>query len=193
ILSIDAHFDFSDFDQKLRALTANLTESGEVISTLPSVDPSGVGIGFRLLYGSTLDAEAVGAIAPEAKVSSLRRVEDSGAPLSGQPRAAVLHEDEDVSLRSVSATVRVDIAKLDSVMNTIGELLIEKNQLESLTRTFPGRTGLELMRIARNLDRKLNELQKTAIELRMVPVGQIYTKLSRSVRKLARELNKDIE
>src|SRR5438105_5966721 len=150
ILSIDAHFDFSDFDQKLRALTAKLTESGEVISTLPSVDPSGVGIGFRLLYGSTLDAEAVGAIAPEAKVSSLRRVEDSGPPLSGQPRAAVLHEDEDVSLRSVSATVRVDIAKLDSVMNTIGELLIEKNQLENLTRTFPGRTGLELMRIARN-------------------------------------------
>src|SRR5205085_10329236 len=100
-----------------------------------------------------------------------------------------VHGEEDVSLRSVAATVRVDIAKLDSVMNTIGELLIEKNALETLTRTVSGRQSLELTRISRNLDRKLNELQKTAIELRMVPVGQIYTKLDSNVRKLAREFN----
>ena len=43
------------------------------------------------------------------------------------------------------------------------------------------------------MTRKLNELQKLAIDLRMVPVGQIFSKVSRSVRKLARELNKDIE
>ena len=48
-------------------------------------------------------------------------------------------------------------------------------------------------KIARNLDRKLNELQKSVIEIRMVPVGQIYSKLSRTVRKLARELRKEIE
>ena len=51
----------------------------------------------------------------------------------------------------------------------------------------------ELGKIARNLDRKLNELQKSVIEIRMVPVGQIYSKLSRTVRKLARELRKEIE
>jgi two-component system chemotaxis sensor kinase CheA len=193
IFSVEARFDFSDFDQKLRALTATLTESGEVISTLPSVDPSGSGIGFRLLYGTAHDAAAVAGIAKDAKITSLRKVEDRGPPLSGQPRAAVLHEEEELSLRSASATVRVDIAKLDSVMNTIGELLIEKNQLETLTRSLAGRQAHELMRITRNIDRKLNELQKTGVELRMVPVGQIYTKVSRNVRKLARELNKDIE
>jgi len=176
IFSIEAQFDFADFDQKLRALALKLSESGEVLSTLPSVDPSGTGIGFRLLYGSTLEENAVVRIAADAKVMSLR-VEDSGPPLSGQPRAAVLHEEEDLSLRSASATVRVDIAKLDSLMNIIGEL-------HGLTR-----------RLEKNRDvaRKLNELQKLAIDLRMVPVGQIYSKLSRSVRKLARELNKDIE
>jgi two-component system chemotaxis sensor kinase CheA len=54
-------------------------------------------------------------------------------------------------------------------------------------------TSHELGKIARNLDRKLNELQKSVIETRMVPVGQIYSKLSRTVRKIARELNKEIE
>jgi len=175
IFSVEQRFDFSDFDKKLRALTAKLTESGEVISTLPSADPGG-GIGFRLLYGSTLEAAKVAAIAPDAKITALRKV-----------------EEEEISLRSVSATVRVDIGKLDLVMNTIGELLIEKNQIEVLARSLDGRQRSALATVARNLDRKLNELQKTAIELRMVPVGQIYTKISRNIRKLARELDKNIE
>ena len=41
ILAVEARFDFSDFDQRLRALSAKLSESGEVISTLPAVDASG--------------------------------------------------------------------------------------------------------------------------------------------------------
>jgi two-component system chemotaxis sensor kinase CheA len=160
IYSIEMRFEFTDFDEKLRAITAKLNESGEVMSTLPSVDPSGTGIGFRLLFGSALDEKAVDAIAPGAKIKSLR----------------VLQEDE-ISLRSASPTVRVDIAKLDALMNIIGELhtltaKVEKN---------------------RDLTRKLNELQKLAVDLRMVPVGQIYAKVSRSVRKLARELSKDID
>ncbi len=194
ILAIEARFDFSDFDQRLRELTAKLNESGEVISTLPAVDPSGSGIGFRLLYGSTLDESGAAAIAPGTKVMSLRKSGAAASQAAGGLRARrSTDEEEEVSLRSVSPTVRVDIGKLDSVMNIIGELLIERNQLEALTRTVSSRQAHALTKISRNLDRKLNELQKSAIELRMVPVGQIYSKLSRSVRKLARELNKNIE
>src|SRR5206468_11878006 len=105
--------------------------------------------------------------------------------------------DEDLSLRSLSQTVRVDIAKLDHVMNIVGELIIERTQLEALTRSHEVQQvrmlSHELTKLSRNLDRKLNELQKSVIETRMVPVGQIYSKLSRTVRKVARELNKEIE
>ncbi|HEX7191803.1 MAG TPA: chemotaxis protein CheA, partial [Thermoanaerobaculia bacterium] len=105
--------------------------------------------------------------------------------------------DDDLSLRSLSQTVRVDIAKLDHVMNIVGELIIERTQLETLTRSHEVQQvrmlSHELTKISRNLDRKLNELQKSVIETRMVPVGQIYSKLSRTVRKVARELNKEIE
>jgi two-component system chemotaxis sensor kinase CheA len=82
-------------------------------------------------------------------------------------------------------------------MNIVGELIIERTQLETLTRSPEVQQvrmlSHELTKISRNLDRKLNELQKSVIETRMVPVGQIYSKLSRTVRKLARELNKEIE
>lgn len=219
ILSVEVTFDFADFDERLRALTQSLSEAGEVISTLPAIPTGNVnGIAFRLLYGSILDAAAVQALAPEALVTSLRKTESATAsspalpsgiypPLdpsifeSGTVAPPVAAIEEDVSLRSLSQTVRVDISRLDHVMNIVGELIIEKTQLEALARmlsaagaTQQGRLAShELGKIARNLDRKLNELQKSVIEIRMVPVGQIYSKLSRTVRKLARELNKEIE
>ena len=198
ILAVEVTFDFSDFDERLRALTANLSDGGEVISTLPAIPTGNVnGIAFRLLYGSTLDAPAVAILAPEANVSSLRK---SGAASVPAALAAVVPEiapEEEVSLRSLSQTVRVDIARLDHVMNIVGELIIEKTQLETLARAMTQQQARmashELGKISRNLDRKLNELQKSVIEIRMVPVGQIYSKLSRTVRKLARELHKEIE
>jgi two-component system chemotaxis sensor kinase CheA len=197
ILSVEVTFDFSDFDERLRALTAALSEAGEVISTLPAI-PSGNlnGIAFRLLYGSTLDAAAVQILAPDAAVLSLRKAASPAAPRAAAATAEPIVEEE-MSLRSLSQTVRVDIARLDHVMNIVGELIIEKTQLESLTRSMAAQQARmashELGKISRNLDRKLNELQKSVIEIRMVPVGQIYSKLSRTVRKLARELNKEIE
>jgi two-component system chemotaxis sensor kinase CheA len=198
ILSVEVRFDFADFDEKLRALSAGLSESGEVISTLPAIDNTGGnGIAFRLLYGSTLNEAAVSVLAPEARVISLRRAVAPvvrGAADVTPPSEA---PEEDLSLRSLSQTVRVDIAKLDHVMNIVGELIVEKTQLDTLTRAVETQqtrmTAHELTKIARNLDRKLNELQKSVIETRMVPVGQIYSKLSRTVRKVARELNKEIE
>jgi two-component system chemotaxis sensor kinase CheA len=199
ILSIEVIFELTDFDERLRALTQTLSEAGEVISTLPALDTSGgTGIAFRLLYGSTLNDAAVAAIATEGKVLSLRKAtspaEMGASDISLPSEIAV---EEDLSLRSVSQTVRVDIGKLDHVMNIVGELIIEKTQLETLTRLAEQQavrmTAHELTKITRNLDRKLYELQKSVIDIRMVPVGQIYSKLSRTVRKVARELNKEIE
>jgi len=199
ILAIEQTFDFSDFDEKLRALTTTLNEAGEVISTLPALDSSGgTGIAFRLLYGSTLNDAAVGALAPAATVANLRKL---SAPVTTLEEGGVAMPesipDDDLSLRSMSQTVRVDIAKLDHVMNIVGELIIEKTHLEGLARTLDQQQSRlllhELGKISRNLDRKLSDLQKSVIDIRMVPVGQIYAKLSRTVRKVARELNKEIE
>lgn len=193
IYSIEVTFDFSDFDERLRALTAILNDGGELISTLPAIDPSGgAGISFRLLYGTSMSEEEVASLAgPEAGVKALRK---ATAPAMIAPDAAV---EEELSLRSVSRTVRVDISKLDHVMNIVGELIIERTQLEAIQRTLhtQGNRAMahELAKIARNFDRKLNDLQKSVIDVRMVPIGQVYAKLTRTVRKVARELGKEID
>lgn len=198
ILSIEMSFDFATFDEKLRAATNSLNESGEVISTLPSLDPSGSGSGiaFRLLYGTMLpESEVASRLDPETSVRSIRKGE--AEPVAIDEPAIPEPAEEELSLRSVSRTVRVDIGKLDSVMNIVGELIVAKTHLENLTRNLGVRgekvSGQELIKIARNLDRKLSELQRSVIEIRMVPVGQVYARLARTMRKLARDLGKEIE
>jgi len=106
--------------------------------------------------------------------------------------------DADASLRSVSQAVRVDIHKLDRLMNLVGELVLVKTSLlEIAERLRAGdestTLGLELHRESRSLDRKLNELQGGILEVRMVPLGQIFDKLARMVRKLGRELGKQVD
>lgn len=187
VFSVSVSFAFDSFDTDLRTVNDTLAKAGEVISTLPSVDPSAPDrLGFRLLFGTELSLEEVRDLAGDGDVSPLST--GARAPAAG---------DEDISLRSIGQTVRVDIARLDHVMNVVGELLIERAHLENLSRSEGmdrnHAIAQELLKLSRNLDRRLGDLQRSVIEMRMVPVGQIYAKLSRAIRKIARELGKEIE
>ncbi len=140
---------------------------------------------------------------PEARrLSSIRPPSDS-APARGHlterrsviPRASGTIAE--VSLRSVTQTVRVDIRKLDLLMNIVGELSIVRNAIGRLTdsvRKDPAmrETGIELYRLHRGFERHLAELQSGILEVRMVPLGQLFDKLARVVRQISREADKDV-
>ncbi len=83
-------------------------------------------------------------------------------------------------------------------MNVVGELALVRTGVAQIAARLrageePGRIGLDLFREARLLDRKLAELQGGLLEVRMVPLGQVFDKLSRMVRRLTRELGKEID
>jgi two-component system, chemotaxis family, sensor kinase CheA len=109
--------------------------------------------------------------------------------------------ESDASLRSLTQTVRVDIGRLDGLMNTVGELLLIKSNLQRLAESArlegvltPSRLWVqELARETRLLERKLDALQQGLLEARMVPVGQVFDKLARLVRRLTREAGKEID
>ncbi|HEY0093807.1 MAG TPA: chemotaxis protein CheA, partial [Archangium sp.] len=108
---------------------------------------------------------------------------------------------ESESLRSLSQTVRVDIGRLDALMNTVGELLLIKANLQRMAETarqegpaaLSKMWGQELGRETRQLERKLDALQQGLLEARMVPVGQVFDRLARLVRRIARESGKEID
>lgn len=107
-------------------------------------------------------------------------------------------EPEVASLRSASQAVRVDIRKLDRLMNVVGELVLVKVSLGAVAERLKLEGGdpvlsAELHRANRSLERKLAELQSGILEVRMVPLEQVFDKLVRMVRKIAREVGKEIE
>jgi two-component system chemotaxis sensor kinase CheA len=92
----------------------------------------------------------------------------------------------------------VDIRKLDALMNAVGELVLAKTNVARIADRLrsgeePARLGLELHRESRVLDRKLAELQGGILDVRMVPLGQVFDKLARMVRKATRELGKEVD
>jgi two-component system chemotaxis sensor kinase CheA len=103
----------------------------------------------------------------------------------------------DVSLRSVSQTVRVDIRKLDHLMNIVGELAIVRSAILRLTERVRNNPelrnlGTEMHRLHRAFDRHLTQMQNGILEVRMVPLGQVFEKLARVVRQISREHDKQV-
>ncbi len=104
---------------------------------------------------------------------------------------------QDPTVRSVSQTVRVDIRKLDHLMMLVGELAIVKTAMSRLAERMRAQSELrrptgELLRLHKSFERHLLLLQDAILEVRMVPLGQVFDKLARVVRQFSRELSKDV-
>jgi two-component system chemotaxis sensor kinase CheA len=82
-------------------------------------------------------------------------------------------------------------------MNLVGELVIQRGAIAAiaaqlLAEPASARFGRELGKLHKTLDRKLQELQAGVLEVRMVPLRQVFEKLSRVVRRLRRDSGKDV-
>ncbi|MBS2013788.1 MAG: chemotaxis protein CheA [Deltaproteobacteria bacterium] len=105
--------------------------------------------------------------------------------------------ERELTLRSVTQTVRVDIRKLDHLMNIVGELAIVRGvvaRLSERVRLDPGLKEIapDLHRLHRSFERHLAQMQNGILEVRMVPLGQVFDKLARIVRQISREHDKQV-
>jgi len=87
-------------------------------------------------------------------------------------------------------TVRVDTARLDQIMNMVGELVLVRNRLVSLGIS---REDEAMSKALANLDLVTSDLQGAVMKTRMQPIKKVFGRFPRVVRDLARSLNKDIE
>jgi two-component system chemotaxis sensor kinase CheA len=219
---IDSIFEIAAFEEGLSELSAAVREVGEVVSTLPSPgDAPETQIRFSLLVATEIDCDHLGerldfpntavrgirvgegrveAKPPEASASEPASAA-SAAPApheTGGESSTASHRPEVESLRSVGETVRVDIRKLDELMNLVGEIVIQRNAIAAVAQRLAAdaqtaRIGAELGKTHKLLERKLKELQDGVLDVRMVPLRQIFEKLSRVVRRLRRDLDKRVE
>jgi two-component system chemotaxis sensor kinase CheA len=217
IVLVESAFEIISFEEGLSELSAAIREIGEVLSTLPAPGEAPESqIRFSLLTATDLPMGELSSRLnfPNASARLVLRGRDSGEaqppqePLAApetrpetRPQAARPdggnENDRIQSLKSISDTVRVDIRKLDELMNLVGELAILRGAIGDIVQRLLSdsqttRIGSDLSKVYKSLDRRLKGLQASVLEVRMVPLRQVFDKISRVLRGLRREIDKDV-
>jgi|JI7StandDraft_1071085.scaffolds.fasta_scaffold00462_17 two-component system chemotaxis sensor kinase CheA len=94
---------------------------------------------------------------------------------------------------SEASTVRVDIQKIDSLVNLVGELVITQSMLTLIGAEVQGHTAEKLQTALRELERNTREIQEAIMSIRMLPLSFVFNRFPRVVRDLSAKLKKQVE
>ncbi len=106
----------------------------------------------------------------------------------GQPAAA----------KSVDSTIRVDVTRLDTLMNLVGELVLGRNRLSQISHQMNEQydnvpISRELLETNSHIDFITTELQMAVMKTRMVPIAKVFNKIPRLIRELSKEMKKEMD
>ena len=190
-----------------------LDEIGDVIKSVPpaeDLEQEKFERSFDIVLATASDAEAV-----TNAVDTVSEIEDIGVeeldpdalakpaePAPAAPAAAAAPAAKKAAApakkegakaapkkQHQSQSVRVDIEKLDTLMNLMGELVINKVRLEQIGQTH---RMSDLMETLEQMDRVTGDLQNIVMKVRMVPVSAVFNRFPRMVRDVSKELGKEI-
>lgn len=128
--------------------------------------------------------ETAASTAPAKTEATSAKAEVSGAASSNKASA------KSTGTGTPSRTIRVDIERLDVLMNLFSELLIDRVRLEQLANDAKNQ---ELTDTVEHMSRVSSDLQNIVLKLRMVPVDTVFNRFPRMVRDLAKSLDKKID
>lgn len=189
-----------------------LEANGEVIKSNPSVEDienERFESSFEVVYLSQASGETIQSMI--ANISEIEQVIVESIDVDALPKKEMASARKEVSAavsqqvqKQTAAkpgsgsgakkaashkTIRVDIERLDVLMNLFSELVIDRGRLEQLARESG---NSELQETVEHMSRISGDLQNIILTMRMVPVEQVFNRFPRMVRDLAKELNKKI-
>jgi two-component system chemotaxis sensor kinase CheA len=174
-------------------VAAPMGDSGEATSEPLSVE----------IYGPDQSPSPLGAergddlVAAGPPGPAERRQADLGAEVRGLPQSDRMTVAGD-RLKAALQTIRIDVSRLDELMNLVGELVVHKTRLQQSAATLAVRLGDDPL--ARQADedaqqfaRIAGQLQDQVTGLRMLPIETIFNRFPRVVRDIASRLGKDVQ
>jgi len=176
-----------------------LAQFGEVLASLPPVEEledEKFGDEFQVTIATREPKEKVKkallAIAEISDVTAETLLEPrAGAGLKGEVKEAARTDDRTrMTVAKKTQSVRVNIARLDVLMNLVGELVINRTRLSEIESVFE---SAELREALDQTARLTAELQDEVMKTRMVPVEHIFNRFPRMMRDLAKSQGKDIK
>lgn len=189
-------FDFS-FYLASEAELEKIVEVSKAVSEIEEV------VGEKVKYKELTAAaakkeEAEAAAAKEAeKAQSTEVVPAAAAPAAAQTKQTQAAKKQAPGKPVTNRTVRVDIEKLDALMNQVSELIIAKNSLVSIGSSSDGGTGGSNSQAFHEqieyLERITTGLHESVMKVRMVPIESVVQKFPRMIRDLSKKLDKKME
>lgn len=140
-------------------------------------------------------------LASEGKLTSKTKNTSAAQPAAAPaPQAAPKQEAAKPTHQAtqVEQTIRVDVSRLDSLVNLVGELVLSRNMLSQiageLENKFENEYLVEQLLVATNsIGMNTTELQLAIMKTRMIAIGKVFNKFPRVVRDIARDTGKEIE
>lgn len=190
-----------------------LEQLGEIIKSEPSVndlEEENFDTSFQLVFVSKSEkqeiAEKVNKVSEidQVKIEEIHVIqEDKQQPLEAPVDQRVGKNDEAQPKKKAKAkdkvgqkqpaarkTIRVNIDRLDILMNLFEELVIDRGRLEQISQEL---NHNDLKETVERMTRVSGDLQNIILNMRMVPIDSVFNRFPRMIRQLARELNKEIE
>jgi len=181
-----------------------LEEEGEIVKSIPSVqdleEGKFEGCFHLLLITKDSEQDLLESINKISEVGLDKIIEIDGTilhsshhleskPVSKQDQTAK-EETESRNGHRMRKTIRVDIERLDVLMNLVGELVMHKGCLEQISASnkIP-----QLNETIEQMDRISTDLQSVVMKVRMVPIENVFNRFPRMVRDLVKELDKEVD
>src|SRR5579883_719488 len=144
-------------------------------------------------------AAGEGSVLPaESPLPSPLPAGEGTAPLVPAPARPPAEAPQRAATPRVVQNVRVDVERLDNLMNLVGELVIDRNRLQQIGLQLESELGVHdaidaLNEAAQHVGRITDELQEEVMRIRMQPIESVFNKFPRLVRDLANKLNKKVD
>lgn len=178
-----------------------LENSGEVVHTSPSVsnlEEENFDYTFQIIF-VTKENQA-GLEAKLFKVSEVERVTvqpftiqsqtDNNTTVAATPEQDDSRKESSAATQpAASKTIRVNIDRLDVLMNLFEELVIDRGQLQQISQQLQHD---ELQETVERMSRVSSDLQNIILTMRMVPIDTVFNRFPRMIRQLSRELKKEV-
>ena len=160
----------------------------EVIPPVEALQAEEFGAGFSIHLDCTAPRDDI--VRALFGVGDVDRVEVDGIETVGQPgQASAAADGQTRSAARPTRQVRIDLQRLDTLMNMVGELVIARGRLLALAARQGDPALDEVVTLAARL---IGEMQDEVMLSRMVPVGQVFDRFPRLVRDAAHALGKQI-
>lgn len=201
VLSVPSVQDIEDerFDKDFSVIVLTEEPLEKLISAIKGVSEIEDAVGDTIYAGTNAEGEnAADAVKDSAKENApgAKAAAGTNASADSQNKNKTPGKTEGKKAMGkpvVNRTVRVDIEKLDSLMNLVSELIISKNSLVSVAETEIGGGSLAFNEQIEYLESVTTSLHESVMKVRMVPIESVVTKFPRMIRDLSKKLDKKME